>query len=222
MGFLNKRKITKSFTYYIGEIFIVTIGIFVAIQLNNLNENIKNSKEGKVSLRRIHSDLQVEKYLIESYKTQLSKSTRYLKEVLYNDDCKDFDSILYHTTHYFHPYRMNAEYVNLKSSGKLHLISNDTLRYALVNYYEGYYAIYNEISERQKKFVYDWVMTYYQAEFPSDTTSLINSEFVKLKLEDTKFKNIVIDQFVNYRSTNSQLETITIDRINEMIENEVQ
>ena len=222
MGFLNKPKITKPLLYYVGEIAIVTIGIFVAIQLNNLNENIKNSNEGKVSLRRIQADLQVEKYMIEAHKKQLSNSTRYLHEVLYNDDFQNLDSILYHTVHYFTHYKMNAEYVNLKSSGKLHLISNDTLRYALVRYYEGYYAIYDEISERQRKYVYDYVMTYYQAEFPSDTTSLVDPEFVKSKLEDTRFKNIVFDQFGNYRLTNNHLETTTIDELSEMIKSEIQ
>lgn len=221
MRFLNKRKIKKSLLYYIGEIAIVTIGIFIAIQFNNLNENIKHSKEGIVSLKRIHIDLQVEKYMIEAYKRRLLNSTQYLKEVLYNDNFNNLDSILYHTTHYFTHYKMNAEYVNLKSSGKLHLISNDTLRHNLVRYYEGYYAIYKQISERQKKIVDDYVITYIQTEFPSDTTSLVNPEFVKLKLEDKRFKNIIIDQFANYRSTHSHLKTRTIDNLIEMIENEI-
>ena len=74
MGFLNKNKTIKSLLYYIGEVAVVTIGIFVAIQLNNLNEEYKNEKEGAKSLERIHTDLQSEKMMIESYKKQLSKS----------------------------------------------------------------------------------------------------------------------------------------------------
>lgn len=54
---LNEGKTTKYFKYAIGEIILVVIGIFIAIQLNNLNENRKERDRELTFLLRLKDDI---------------------------------------------------------------------------------------------------------------------------------------------------------------------
>ena len=53
----NEMKGTRYFKYAIGEIFLVVIGILIAVQINNWNEGIKSAKEGKFILERLQENL---------------------------------------------------------------------------------------------------------------------------------------------------------------------
>lgn len=55
---MNNQKIFRYFMYAIGEILIVTIGIFIAIQLNNWNENRKTKDKIEGVFKEIKSNLQ--------------------------------------------------------------------------------------------------------------------------------------------------------------------
>ena len=153
MRIFKKQKLSKSIFYFISEIVIVTIGIFIAIQLNNLNENKKNKIEEKQALSRILSDLHTEKLVLKQTLDRIKSSESYLKSIVYQSNRKNLDSLYYKIGNIFIHYPMNSEYINLKYSGKLSLISNDTIRYNLVNYYEVYYTVYKEISDDHKLFM---------------------------------------------------------------------
>ncbi|TLP71099.1 DUF6090 family protein [Maribacter sp. ACAM166] len=53
---LTENKFGKYLTYAIGEIILVVIGIFLAIQLNNLNENRKEVDKEVSFLLRLKDD----------------------------------------------------------------------------------------------------------------------------------------------------------------------
>ena len=62
---LSKGKTGKYFKYAIGEIILVVIGILIALQINNWNENRK-AKEAELTLyTRIVNDLKVDKEKLE-------------------------------------------------------------------------------------------------------------------------------------------------------------
>lgn len=221
MRFLNKKKLSKSILYYLAEIVIVVVGIFIAILLNNLNEDRKKAEDSKQSLKRISSDLRTEKYVIKQYKRRLSHSKNYLKDILYNGKDKHLDSIYFHAGQAFKHYKMNAEYINLKYSGRLGLISNNTLRYNIVNYYEVYYAAYKEISDSHRQFVMEDLRQYFQKEFPSDTNNLINPVMVKQKLKDPQLVNLIKDQIGSYSYVDRNVQTSRIDSLLKMIKREL-
>ena len=220
MGFLNKQKISKTVIYYVSEVLIVIVGIFIAIQLNNWNENEKNKEDAINSLKRIKTDLNTEKFVLEDFKKDFNNSRNYLINVAYNNNMSNLDSISQHFEAFIH-YKMNSEYINLKYSGKLNLITNDKLRYNLVNYYEVYYAVYEEISEFHKTFINGRVEDYFQNEFPSDTTSLLNSEIVKLKLKDKMFQNLIKEQISSINFLNDKVKTERIDSLTKWIDFEL-
>ena len=47
----------KYFKYAIGEIALVMIGILLALQVNNWNENRKNNIEAKAKIKAIYNDI---------------------------------------------------------------------------------------------------------------------------------------------------------------------
>jgi uncharacterized membrane protein YgaE (UPF0421/DUF939 family) len=58
---MQKNKITTYLLYAIGEIFLVVIGILIAVSLNNWNAAIKNEKKEKNYYERILKDLEIDK-----------------------------------------------------------------------------------------------------------------------------------------------------------------
>jgi len=213
MGFFTKKGIKKNLFYYFGEIIVIVIGIFIAIQLNNWNENRKNEIEEKRILRQVLLDLKTEKYVLEDVKQRMKKNREYLINVRFNSSKKNLDSIYIHLSSIFIHYPMNSEYVNLKSSGKLGLLSNNKLRYNIVNYYEVYYKLYEELEEAHMKKYYDEIQPYFDNEFPSDTTLLMDPNIVAEKLKDKKFKNILVSQIGNYGMSNGYINTSIIDTL---------
>jgi len=54
---LSENKFNKYLVYAIGEIILVVIGILIALQINNANENAKENKVLKGYLQNISKNL---------------------------------------------------------------------------------------------------------------------------------------------------------------------
>ena len=178
--FIYSRKIRNYLAYSIGEIILVVIGILIAVYINNWDLNQLKQDNGVKALKIVKRDLQTEKYVLEDFKKRYSYTRKYLIDILYNNKTDNLDSLKFHFGPYVH-YKMNSEYISLKSSGKLNLISNSKLRSKLVNFYEVYYSIYKELEEEHKFFIDKRVNDYFFNQFPSDTSNFVDSKFVKSK-----------------------------------------
>ena len=143
----------------------------------------------------------------------LQRSRSYLKDVLYKSRKEDLDSIFFHLSALFINYPMNVEYINLKSSGNLGLISDKNIRNTVVYYYELYHKNHEHLAIEHKKFANNQVEAYFREELPGDTTLLYNPEIVELKLKDKKFRNIIIEQIRNLDYITNTINTSTIDHI---------
>ena len=81
---LAEGKTTKYFKYAIGEIILVVIGILIALQINNWNENRKTEYKIKNTLEALRSDLiqdtllitEIKPFINEQYKLNESFRTR--------------------------------------------------------------------------------------------------------------------------------------------------
>lgn len=60
-GLLSENKFTKYLVYAIGEIILVVIGILIALQINNANENKKNKKSTELAIHSLLQDLKNDK-----------------------------------------------------------------------------------------------------------------------------------------------------------------
>ena len=62
---INENKTSKYLKYAIGEIVLVVLGILIALQINNWNENRKDRILEKEYLTRIKSDLEIDQELLK-------------------------------------------------------------------------------------------------------------------------------------------------------------
>ena len=136
---LGEGKTRKYFKYAIGEILLVVIGILIALQINNWNENKKLvSKEVKIlkeikyelegSLRDLVSD-------IESHQRNLNSSIIIRNTVLFKK--KHHDSLNLHFLFLIDDETLTAKmsaFESLKSLG-LEIISNDSIRQKITTAY---------------------------------------------------------------------------------------
>lgn len=221
MSFLNKQKISKSIKYYVTEVLIVIVGIFIAIQLNNWNEEVKNKKEEQTSLKRIYSDLETEKKILQITVNEIKKGNSFLKKTVFENRRDNLDSLYIHASKTFFHYQFNSEYINLKYSGKLNLISDEDLRFLLVRYYEAGYTYYQEISKSQRKFTEENVNTYFKQEFPRDTINLLQSTLVVDKLNSQKLINILTDQINEYNFLVSNIRVNETEFLLETLKKEI-
>ena len=132
---LSENTFSKYLIYAIGEIFLVVIGILIALQINNWNENrIKTNKE-IVILKEVQRDLRrdLENQFIPciEYYTSASESYDFLQSRFYESSETVFsDSIRQAFFAVLLPWYLTLNEVafnNLNSIG-IDLISNDPLR----------------------------------------------------------------------------------------------
>ena len=64
----NENKFQRYFRYAFGEVALIMIGIFMALQLNNWNENRKQETQFKVTLEQLYNTI---KFDSETYKTDM-------------------------------------------------------------------------------------------------------------------------------------------------------
>lgn len=136
---LNKNQTSRYFKYAIGEIILVVIGILIALQINNWNNNNQLQKlETKYLIEiknNLISDLPDIQFNIDFNESRLKSNEivlQYLnREINYSDSLNFHFSNLSFTTRTL---PNTSAYENLKSRG-LEIIRNDSLRQNITSLY---------------------------------------------------------------------------------------
>ena len=137
---LMENKSGKYFKYAIGEIALVVIGILIALQINNWNENRKERLLERKVLNEIITDLEISKADLENDINSLNRINAQAERLKDNLIKKEgiYDSIksdMRRTSRSSQFSPRTSGYENLKSIG-ISLISNDSLRKDIVILYE--------------------------------------------------------------------------------------
>jgi len=102
---MNQNKTGKYFKYAIGEIILVVIGILIALQINNWNENKKANIKFNKLLVNVFNDLEVDlvqaKNVINFYNEKDTLATKIINGELSASDYKNNPS-LYHNLFFGH------------------------------------------------------------------------------------------------------------------------
>ncbi|WP_430468253.1 DUF6090 family protein [Winogradskyella ouciana] len=141
---MEKNKTGKYFKYAIGEIILVVIGILIALQINNWNEQRKDNKRAKDYITRISEDLErsleLSEKLLEQNKSILLAVTETQKLIergteLTTSEKKtiDYSILWFPRTTYQLPDMLTYE--EMKESGDLGLIKDIDLRNDLAEFY---------------------------------------------------------------------------------------
>lgn len=137
---LSEGKTGKYFKYAIGEIILVVIGILIALQINNWNENRKVEKLEAQIYTELKSDLlQTRNDLNEAISNhkEIFKSSQQLITDIYEkkSNSQSIYESLTRSSAEFQIIPKTSAFENLKNIG-LNTLSNDSLRIAITNLFQ--------------------------------------------------------------------------------------
>lgn len=142
---MERNKTGKYLKYALGEIILVVIGILIALQINNWNEERKLQNEELNHLLELKSNLEVtlenfKKDTLFNFKSikELRKIEHYIENNLpYSNE---LDASFGMFGNWQSPYPIATSYSTLKTKG-LDIISNNILRNQIVHMYEYEFVI---------------------------------------------------------------------------------
>lgn len=136
---LSENKFSKYTLYAIGEIVLVTIGILMALMVNNCNQNRIKVKEEQKLLSQIYSDLSATKSEIIELSKRLEINKNGIDSLLLQLDRKVYTSLVPVYT----AFTTRKSYFNNASSGFImtqngmaSIISNEKILKSTLNLYE--------------------------------------------------------------------------------------
>jgi len=214
---MEKNKTGKYFKYAIGEIVLVVIGILIALSINNWNTSrINNDLEIfyiQGIIRDIETDVVKLNYNI-SLDSQKVASGNYLLNHFKNPTLKKDSIILFHfanllpATYY---QQNNIVFEDIKFSGRLNIISNNSLRNNIQRYYSHSEQI-TEVLEANSNFTLEWFGSHiFSNEF--DMNSILN-EFSSSYANSERMVEVnSFDSELFYKSQNDPTIKELINRI---------
>ncbi|MGZ0015053.1 DUF6090 family protein [Yeosuana sp. AK3] len=137
---LEQSKIRSYFVYAIGEILLVVIGILIALQINDWNDNRKNRHYEITMLNEVKNALEIDSKVIQDilpYLQATMHSVNKLAEIK-NDHAQSTDSLYVHLQRVFAfgtNISLNKSPYNTLQSGGLDKISNPDIRNNLSKLY---------------------------------------------------------------------------------------
>ena len=134
---LSENKFSKYVLYAIGEIILVVIGILIALQINNWNEQRKADIQEQAILVRLHKEFQSNKDQLLQKVTIRNRINRNCIELLtyFNEpDEATLDSIISKHSRLMTPTSFDPIQNDLVSSGNIEIIKSERLKQLLINW----------------------------------------------------------------------------------------
>ena len=158
---LRENRFYKYLLYAIGEIILVVIGILIALQINNWNDQKKRKRNEKEILFLIDRNLQSDSLVlsIELQKAQVAITTtdRLLAEVSarnYNDSL----SRLLGKIICFERFKSKSSAFEVLKAKGIEIISVNNIQQALISYYdESLYNVDQALKDVESSFNIDWI-----------------------------------------------------------------
>ena len=138
---LSENKISKYLLYAIGEIILVVIGILIALQINNANENYKSTIQEHLYLKRLLSENKEDINTFSNNISNLEKGIEAIEQLslTLNTSSSPDNNVITATNNYFgygsiYPVftSSTSTFDDLSSTGNLKVLRNTDLRNQLV------------------------------------------------------------------------------------------
>lgn len=203
----DDNKPMKYMRYALGEIALVVIGILIALQINNWNENRKaNLQEAKI-LKQLKSDLIDNLSEIKEIDFQVSQRHRYSDSIsiYFNERRKLDDSLLMYIRglrNYGIFNSANTAYTYIQSEG-MNILSNDSLRAAITIMYERDFRNIDLRSVGEKQMINNVLEPFLRENFKPVEKHVLNSGVhvkalmqpihIEALYENFEFQNILLE-----------------------------
>jgi hypothetical protein len=240
----TENKISKYSVYAIGEIILVVIGILIALQINNWNEQRKIRAVEITYLENISTDLQLNIKALQEFITsrevciKASDSMIAMFEGERPIDVDDFNRYGIDVMVWY-PFQQNDNtYQELLNSGKLSLITNKTIKNQLQNMQSSFKKVTfveNEMQQDYEQYLYDPFFNYadlntsfknYNSQIANEPTEVsLDIEQVNGLLKNQLFKNgfvlsaynseILINEYSDIMETTKQLISLIENELNQ-------
>jgi len=141
---MEQNKNSKYFKYAIGEIVLVVIGILIALQINNWNQNRLNQNLESQYYKRLLEDVREEETILQAtinYSNQVMSHAENAIAVFENSPDANPNAVdnlidIYQASQLQDANSASSTYKELIASGQINLIQNDSLKTALIRFYE--------------------------------------------------------------------------------------
>lgn len=161
------NKVYKYVLYAIGEIFLVVIGILIALNINNNNETKKQRAQEIKYLINISSDLKLNIAHLDDYIATKEIAINSANEIIAHYEGKpilDLEVFNVHTVNIYtwrKFFQINNTFQELVNSGNLTLISNDSIKNILLNME----TLYKVMKDQEAHFRYDAEILLYEPQY---------------------------------------------------------
>lgn len=137
---IKENRVKKYLLYALGEIVLVVIGILIALQMNNWKIETANRRDEQFYLQKLKRNLQQDTVYLKQRITEIENSEQrlgILKKEIKNPDLQEFssDSLMFYMFSVFSFTPQTSTFDNLLSTGKLDLITNQSLVDSIFVYY---------------------------------------------------------------------------------------
>ena len=139
-----ENKVAKYLRYAVGEILLIVIGILIALQVSNWNEDLKGKNEEKYILSNLKFESEKNLKLLTEHQKIFKESIHSCNVIMDligrpNDDIDKYnpDSLISKIIDVFDYSPTQNVISELLSSGKMNLISSDSLKSALFDWSAG-------------------------------------------------------------------------------------
>jgi len=191
-SFLNEGKTSKYFKYAIGEIILVVIGILIALQINNWNENRLEKVEANNYLKQIKTELVLDVANFKKDIDNIKSYTEYLDKVSQRKyDEVDLSMLLMSLSRNLEPGNCGISFNKMLESGSIEYIETSEISEKLQAYYLIHCAKYNNITAFHSKFISENIEGPLLLILDHKKDFRVDSKDVIEQLENGKLKSMV-------------------------------
>ncbi len=140
---MEQNKIRTYLLYAIGEIFLVVIGILLALQVNNWNQDRIDKANERTYLQNLKNDLklQIDEFTFtlnaeSSVGNIMNNAADFIEQGFYKTDMDSLNKMLSFVIANRSVNKYDATFEDLKSTGNIRLISNEELKRQLLEFYQ--------------------------------------------------------------------------------------
>ena len=223
LNMLSENRFTRYLIYASGEIILVVIGILIALQINNWNENKKGKLFEREMLTQIQENLKADKEKLIEINASCSKAIKSADKILGIGPEEPIpDSIRYWLAYFIQFERFQPitnSYEALKSRG-LDQVSNKELRLLLGEYYDDEIShTIKSVGDIEKSFNDEWVpiMEQFIVDFKFKEFLIVSDPTIFRK--PSKARNILILNKDNYNGAINRVSSAisSVERLEKIL-----